>query len=73
MGRANRDESAEQLNGSCFNKSLGPPRPRRFTQYEAEAPPSSREGSGIPLTARTGLARRLHRLGFAARSAAHGP
>lgn len=30
MGQANRDESAEQLNGSCSNKSLGPPRTRIF-------------------------------------------
>jgi len=48
-------------------------------QSGSEAPAGSRtasgdsEGSKIPRAVRTGLARRLHRLEFAARSAAHGP
>ena len=41
--------------------------------FEVEPPAASRAGPSVPLTIRTGLARRLHRLEFAARSAAHGP
>ena len=44
-----------------------------FSIFRGGAPGLKSCGTSIPLTIRTGLARRLHRLEFAARSAAHGP